>query len=56
MHTPGAQMLKSVHPAAKMCTGGAACTLNFEHCYAMRTLGISSFTLCQKGYEQEKGE
>ena len=23
MHTPGAQVLKSVHPAAKMCTQGA---------------------------------
>ena len=27
MHTPGAQVLKSVHPAAKMCTQGAGCTL-----------------------------
>ena len=33
MHTPGAQVLKSVHPAAKMCTQGAgAGTLNFENC------------------------
>ena len=30
MHTP---VLKSFHPAAKMCTLGALCTLNFEHCY-----------------------
>ena len=27
MHTPGAQVLKSVHSAAKMCTQGAGCTL-----------------------------
>ena len=27
MHTPGAQASKSVHPAAKMCTLGAGCTL-----------------------------
>ena len=32
MHTPGAQGLKSVHLAAKLCTPGAGCTLNFEHC------------------------
>ena len=32
MHTPGAQVLKSVHPAAKLCTQGAGCTLYFEHC------------------------
>ena len=32
MHTPGAQVLNSVHPAAKRCTQGAGCTLNFEHC------------------------
>ena len=24
---------KCVHPAAKMCTPGAGCTLNFEHCF-----------------------
>ena len=30
MHTPGAQVLKSMHPAAKMCTQGAGCTLNFD--------------------------
>ena len=32
MHMPGAQGIKSMHPAAKMCTQGAGCTLNFEHC------------------------
>ena len=32
MHTPGAQVSKCVHHAAKMCTQGAGCTLNFEHC------------------------
>ena len=31
MHMPGAQGLESMHPAAKMCTQGAGCTLNFEH-------------------------
>ena len=39
MHTPGAQIdktmhpaiLKYMHPTAKMCTQGAGCTLNFEH-------------------------
>ena len=31
MHTPGAQVMKPVHPAAKMYTQGAGCTLNFEH-------------------------
>ena len=31
MHPPGAQMLKSMHPAVKMCTQGAGCTLNFGH-------------------------
>ena len=36
MHTPGAQVSKCVHPATKMCTSGAGCTLNFEHC--LRTL------------------
>ena len=33
MHTPGAQVSKSMHPAAKMCTQGAGCTLNFENCF-----------------------
>ena len=32
MHTPGAQVSKSMHPAAIMCTQGAGCTLGFEHC------------------------
>ena len=32
MHTPGAQVCKFAHPAAKRCTQGAGCTLNFEHC------------------------
>ena len=31
MHMPSAHVLKSVLPAAKMCTQGAECTLNFEH-------------------------
>ena len=31
MHPPGAQVLKYVHPAAKMCTQGAGCNLNFGH-------------------------
>ena len=31
MYTPGAQVLKLVHPAAKICTQGAGCILNFEH-------------------------
>ena len=31
MHPEGAQMLNSMHPAAKMCTQGAGCILNFEH-------------------------
>ena len=35
MHTSGAQVLKSVHPAAKMCTQGVGCTLNFEHCLSI---------------------
>ena len=32
LHTLGAQVMKSVHPAAKVCTPGAGCILNFEHC------------------------
>ena len=32
MHPTGAHVLKYVHPAAKMCTEGAGCTLNYEHC------------------------
>ena len=35
MHTPGAQVSKSMHPAAKMCTQGAGCTLNLKHCIHM---------------------
>ena len=35
MHPKGAQVLKSMHPVAKMCTQGAGCTLNFEHCIGM---------------------
>ena len=31
MHMPDARVSKSMHPAAKMCTQGAGCTLNFEH-------------------------
>ena len=38
MHPPGAHVLKSVHPAAKMCTQGAGCTLNFEHWKLMHVL------------------
>ena len=37
MHLPGAEVLKSVHPATKMCTPGAGCTLNFEHCVGFET-------------------
>ena len=33
MFLPGAQVRKSVHPASKLCTPGAGCTLNFGHCY-----------------------
>ena len=33
MHTPGAYVSKSMHPAAKRCTPGAGCTLNFEHSF-----------------------
>ena len=36
MHTPGAQVRKSVHPAAKMGAQGAGCTLNFKHCRGIR--------------------
>ena len=32
MHLPGAQVLKYVHPATKMCTPGVGRTLNFRHC------------------------
>ena len=35
MHLLGAQVLKPVHPATKLCTPGAVCTLNFEHCQGM---------------------
>ena len=31
VHLPDAHKFKSVHPAAKICTPGAGCTLNFEH-------------------------
>ena len=31
MHTPGAQVSKYMNPAAKICTQGAGCTINFEH-------------------------
>ena len=34
MHLPGAQVRKYVHPASKLCTPGAGCTLKFEHCNA----------------------
>ena len=34
MHT---QVLRPVHPAAKMCTPGAGCTLNFELCHVTDT-------------------
>ena len=30
MYTPESRVNKDVHPAAKMCTQGAGCTLNFE--------------------------
>ena len=32
MHLSGAQVVKAVHLATKMCSLGAGCTLNFEHC------------------------
>ena len=32
MHLPGAQLPKPMHPAPKLCTPGAGCTLNFKHC------------------------
>ena len=32
MHLPGARVLKPVYPATKLCTPGAGCNLNFEHC------------------------
>ena len=32
MHVLGAHVSKPVHPAVEMCTRGAGCTLNFEHC------------------------
>ena len=32
MHTQGAQVSRYMHPAVKMCTQSAGCTLNFEHC------------------------
>ena len=35
MHLPDEQVQKHVHPATKMCTPGAGCTLNFEHCFLM---------------------
>ena len=35
IHLPDSQVLKSAHPATKMCTPGAGCTLNFEHCSTM---------------------
>ena len=31
MHMPGAQVSKSMHPAAKTCTQGAGCTLKDRH-------------------------
>ena len=37
VHSPGAQVSKCVHLAAKLCTPGAGCTLNFEHCNVMPT-------------------
>ena len=42
MHLLGAQVLKPVHPATKMCTPGAGCTLNFEHCIGpiLKTQGM----------------
>ena len=36
MQTPGAQVSKSMHPAAKMCTQGTGCTHNFVHRYIMQ--------------------
>ena len=36
MHTPDAQVMKYMHLAAKVCTAGAGCTLNFKHWLRMR--------------------
>ena len=44
MHSPGAQVSKCVHPAAKLCTPGAGCTLNFEYWHAIGQRGTSDFT------------
>ena len=44
MHTPGAQVLKFVHPAAKICTQSAGCTLNFEHCVTIFQKSMSHVT------------
>ena len=38
MHTLSAQVSKSMHPAAEMCTKGAGCSLNFEHCLLLLIL------------------
>ena len=45
MHTPGVQVLKSVHPTVKMCTQGAGCTLNFEHLRLISGLGGQGYQL-----------
>ena len=59
MHTPGAQVLKVVHTAAKMCTQGAGCALNFEHCHRSLTLsnfrdGIAESLECSAVWSDEK--
>ena len=40
MHTPGAHVSKSMHPAAKMCPQAAGGTFNFEHCKQFSKLSI----------------
>ena len=47
MHTLGAHVSKPMHLAAKMCTQGAGCTLNFEHCMVCLMEGASQGTRCK---------
>ena len=44
MQPPGAQVaevLKSMHPTAKMCTQGEGCNLNFKHCTGMYMFDVN---------------
>ena len=45
MHSPGAEVSKCVHPTAKLCTPGAGCTLNFEHCLVLNSYPDPAKTL-----------